>query len=299
MGPEEVWQRVEMGAGVAEMTVRELRDAFGYPRLTGRARATILAELEALGLHLEPPLEGLGLGSRIRVIDAFEREDAPGLAEPLVIGPEDAPGPPEPLVIEPGPTFVAAAEAAATEVATAARPEPSYAVVPVAPPQHPVRVPRARARRRLPHLGQAALGVVLALALVVAAAASAYVRSGDDGPAVSASAGVEAGAALGAAAGPVADAVRLQLYGVATRLGNEGRYLEAREAMLAVGAFRRAPAAARSYSVRAAQVMLAEARRAWADGRAGPARTLVREAGRIAPGLSSLPRARALVAETA
>ena len=45
--------------------------------------------------------------------------------------------------------------------------------------------------------------------------------------------------------------------------------------------------------------MLAEARRAWADARAGPARTLVREAGRIAPGLSSLPRARALVAGTA
>ena len=269
MGPEEVWQRVELGAGVAEMTVRELRDAFGYPRLTGRARATILAELEALGLHLEPPLEGLGLQAHIRVIDAFER-----------------------------PTFVAAAEAAATEVAIA---EPSSTLVPVTPAQHPVHVPRPRRRprRRLPRVGQAAVGVILALALVVAAVASAYVRSGDDGSAVPAAAGVEAGVALGAAAGPVADAVRTQLYGIATRLGNEGRFLEAREAMLALGPFRKAPAAARSYSVRAAQGMLAEARTAWAAGRIDSARTLVREAGRIAPGRSSLPRARALVAETA
>ena len=282
MGPEEVWEQVELGGGVAEMTVRELRDAFGYPRLTRRARATILGELEALGLHLEPPLEGLALTARIRVIDAFERESAP------------APAPEPPLVIDDGPepTLAAAAEAAATEVATA---RPSTALVRVTPAQPPVVLRRPRTPR-VPRVGRAALGVLLATVLVLAAVASAFVRSGDDGSAVTAAAGVEAGAALGAAAAPVADAVRLQMYGIATRLGNEGRYLEAREAMLALGPFRQAPAAARSYSVRAAQGMLAEARAAWAAGSADQARALVREAARIAPGLSSLPRARALVA---
>jgi hypothetical protein len=279
VGPEAVWRRVEAGAGVAEMTVRELRDAFGHPRLTARARAAIAAELEAIGLLLEPPLEGIGLDVRIRVIDAFERDDPAG---PV----------PEPPVAEPGPAFVAAAEAAATEVATG---EPSYAPVPVARERLPVHVPRPAARRA-PRVGRTALGVFLALALIVAAVTSFLVRSGGGGPAVPVAAGVEAGAAPGAAAAPLPDAVRLLLYGTATRLGNEGRYLAAREAMLALGSFRRAPAAARSYSVRAAQAMLAEARRAWAGGRAGAARRLVRDAARIAPGLSSLPRARALVA---
>jgi len=52
--------------------------------------------------------------------------------------------------------------------------------------------------------------------------------------------------------------------------------------------------AARSYSVRAAQAMLAEARRIHVRHPAR-ARALVRDAARIAPGLSSLSRIRALV----
>jgi hypothetical protein len=282
VGPEEVWELVELGGGVAEMTVRDLRDTFGYARLTRPARATIIAELEALGLHLEPPLEGLALTERIRVIDAFERESAPS----------PDPEPPTAMDDEPESTLAAAAEAAATEMATV---QPSTALVRVVPARPPAVVPRPRTRR-VPRPGRAALGALIATVLVAAAAGWAFVRSGDERPAVPAAAGVEAGATLGAAAAPVADAVRLQLYGVATRLGNEGRYLEAREAMLALGPFRKAPAAARSYSVRAAQGMLAEARTAWAAGRIDSARTLVREAGRIAPELSSLPAARALVA---
>ena len=43
---------VEVGGGAAAVTVRELRDAFGVARLTARARDTIVAELEALGLHV-------------------------------------------------------------------------------------------------------------------------------------------------------------------------------------------------------------------------------------------------------
>jgi hypothetical protein len=64
--------------------------------------------------------------------------------------------------------------------------------------------------------------------------------------------------------------------------------------MLALGTFRSAPAAARSYSVRAAQAMIAEARHVHVR-HPGRARSLVRDAARIAPGLSSLPRMRALV----
>ena len=101
-------------------------------------------------------------------------------------------------------------------------------------------------------------------------------------------------AAIGTAASPVADAVRLQQYHLAARLGVQGRFLEARRAMLALGPFRSAPAAARSYSVRAAQAMLADARRVHARHPAR-ARALVRTAARIPPGLSSLPRIRALV----
>ncbi len=82
---------------------------------------------------------------------------------------------------------------------------------------------------------------------------------------------------------------------MATALGRQGRFVEAREAMESLGTFRNAPAAARSYSVRAAQAMLAEARRVRTT-RPGRARALVRDAARIAPWLSSLPRLRALVA---
>ena len=86
---------------------------------------------------------------------------------------------------------------------------------------------------------------------------------------------------------------RLQQYHLAARLGVQGRFLEARRAMLALGPFRSAPAG-RSYSVRAAQGMLADARRVHARHPVR-ARALVRKAARIVPGLSSLPRVRALV----
>ncbi|HET6692378.1 MAG TPA: hypothetical protein VFG74_16110 [Miltoncostaeaceae bacterium] len=145
--------------------------------------------------------------------------------------------------------------------------------------------------------------MAVAAALLLAVAASAFVRSGGGGPPPMAAgaAAAAAGSAVAAAgpevvaAGPgIVGVVRLARYRAALRLGRQGRFPEARAAMLALGGFRNAPAAARSFSVRAGQAMLAEARRI-RTRRPARARALVRDAARVAPWLTSLPRVRALV----
>ena len=83
-------------------------------------------------------------------------------------------------------------------------------------------------------------------------------------------------------------------YQAAVALGNEGRYAEAAAAMRTLVPYRSSEAAVRSWSTRAAQRLLADAR-AVAASDPGRARALVRRAGTLAPGLSGLPSARAAV----
>ena len=82
--------------------------------------------------------------------------------------------------------------------------------------------------------------------------------------------------------------------GAALVLGNDGRYAEALEVMRTVVPYRSSQAAVRSWSTRAAQRLLADARRV-APSDPDRARELVRRAGTLAPGLSGLPAARAAV----
>jgi len=83
-------------------------------------------------------------------------------------------------------------------------------------------------------------------------------------------------------------------YRAALALGNAGRYVEAVERMRTVIPYRSSEAAVRSWSTRAAQRLLADARRV-APTDPVRARELVRRAGTLAPGLSALPAARAAV----
>jgi hypothetical protein len=179
----------------------------------------------------------------------------------------------------------------------AARPEPPASVLRVAP--WLAEVEPGPPRGRLAPRRSAVLGGLLG-GLVVAVLAFALGTGGGEGTSWDAVAGTGPAVALPAAeiavaAGAAGDASLDGRYAAAAALGRGGRYLEARAAMLALGGHRRSEAAARSFSVRAAQAMLAEARRVHARRPAG-ARALVRRAARIAPGLSSLPRMRALVA---
>ncbi len=80
-------------------------------------------------------------------------------------------------------------------------------------------------------------------------------------------------------------------YQAALTLGNAGRYAEAVEVMRTVVPYRSSQAAVRSWSTRAAQRLLADARRV-APSDPDRARGLVRRAGTLAPGLSGLPAAR-------
>ncbi len=95
---------------------------------------------------------------------------------------------------------------------------------------------------------------------------------------------------------PVSDGTRVAeaRYRQALALGNDGRYLPAVRLMRTVMPYRSSEAAVRSWSTRAAQRLLADARRV---GATDPerARELVRRAGTLAPGLSGLPAARAAV----
>lgn len=83
-------------------------------------------------------------------------------------------------------------------------------------------------------------------------------------------------------------------YQSALVLGNGGRFAEAAELMRSVVPYRRSQAAVRSWSTRAAQRLLADARRV-APSDPDRARGLVRRAGTLAPGLSGLTAARAEV----
>jgi hypothetical protein len=83
-------------------------------------------------------------------------------------------------------------------------------------------------------------------------------------------------------------------YRAALALGNEGRYVAAVERMRTVIPYRSSEAAVRSWSTRAAQRLLADARRV-APSDPDRARGLVRRAGTLAPWLSGLPAARAAV----
>ncbi len=83
-------------------------------------------------------------------------------------------------------------------------------------------------------------------------------------------------------------------YQQAVTLGNDGRYAQAAAIMRTVVPYRSSEAAVRSWTTRAAQRLLADARRV---GPSDPdrARELVRRAGTLAPGLSGLTAARAEV----
>jgi hypothetical protein len=83
-------------------------------------------------------------------------------------------------------------------------------------------------------------------------------------------------------------------YRAALELGNAHRYERAVELMRTVVPYRSSEAAVRSWSTRAAQRLLADARRV-AVSDPDRARELVRRAGTLAPGLSGLRDARKLV----
>jgi hypothetical protein len=141
----------------------------------------------------------------------------------------------------------------------------------VAPPPAPRQVPRLRRR---------VLVVAAALAMC-AIPAVGYANLADDGMATW---------------GQVSDGTTVaeSRYRAALALGNAHRYERAVALMRTVVPYRSSEAAVRSWSTRAAQRLLADARRVTATDPAR-ARELVRRAGTLAPGLSGLPAAEAAV----
>lgn len=61
---------VERANGTLDVSVRELRDAFGIARLTPAGRRAITDQLRRQKLRIEPPLSDLQLGDRVTIVDA-------------------------------------------------------------------------------------------------------------------------------------------------------------------------------------------------------------------------------------
>lgn len=141
----------------------------------------------------------------------------------------------------------------------------------VAPAYVPAPVPRLRRR-------VAIAAVALGMCAIPAVGFAGLAQSGPPAPGATSDMG----------------AVVEARYQAALVLGNDGRFAEAAEVMRTVVPYRRSQAAVRSWSTRAAQGLLADARRV-ATSDPDRARELVRRAGTLAPGLSGLPAARAEV----
>ena len=166
-------------------------------------------------------------------------------------------------------------------IGRAGRPSPDdHALAASLAPDGVFRVPRPSAATPAPRLRRRVAVVAAALAMC-AIPAVGLAGLGQGGPPVP-YATSDMGAVVEAR------------YQAALVLGNDGRYAEALEVMRTVVPYRSSQAAVRSWSTRAAQRLLADARRV---GPSDPdrARGLVRRAGTLAPGLSGLPAARAAV----
>jgi hypothetical protein len=142
----------------------------------------------------------------------------------------------------------------------------------VATPSHGMPVPRLRRR----------VAVLAAALAMCAIPAVGFAGLGQEPPSPPPGARYDMGALIEAR------------YQAALDLGNAGRFAEAAELMRTVVPYRSSQAAVRGWSTRAAQGLLADARRV-ASSDPGRARELVRRAGTLAPWLSGLPAARAEV----
>ena len=72
-GASRLRNAVEEAGGSLEVSLRELRDAFGISRLTAAGRERIARELGAKGLRLEPPMPRLALDERVMILDPRPR----------------------------------------------------------------------------------------------------------------------------------------------------------------------------------------------------------------------------------
>ena len=154
-----------------------------------------------------------------------------------------------------------------------------------------VRAPRGGPPRRGPAGAGRMVGTAAAAAGLIVLIVAAFALMGGEG----AHARTPWGPVVQDVASPAPDRAVLEArYQDALALGRAGRYLEARGRMLTLVPFGRSEAAVRAFSVRAAQALLAEARATYAT-RPERARALVDRAAAIAPWLSSLDEARALV----
>jgi hypothetical protein len=167
-------------------------------------------------------------------------------------------------------------------IGRAGRPSPDdHALAASLAPDGVFRVPRPSAATPAPRVRSRVAVAVAALGMcVIPAVGFAGLGQGDRSPAT----------------GTLSDmgAVVEARYRTAVDLGNAGRYIEALEVMRTIVPYRSSEAAVRSWSTRAAQDLVAEARDVLASD-PERARELVRRAGELAPELSALPGARAAV----
>jgi hypothetical protein len=290
---------VEAAGSRLEMSVGQVRDAFGMVSLTSAGRERIARELGAMGMRLEPPLARRGPDERITIVGA-----RPGLR------PVPAPDDPEPAAIAaPVPserprrafwsnrrrTVMAGVGVGLLVILLAAvfgsnvgkDPERGGTQAPAAGPGPPTTVspPAAPATREHPRVVAALQKVDDALAQDDPGSARRILSALD--PAV-----LSRDADLALQARILRNRVRFtESYLAAIALAEAGRYGEARQRMLALIPFRDAGVRAREYGVEIAKGLVTQARTEVAV-RPDLALALLDRAQDIAPSLSAITEVR-------
>lgn len=311
---------VEQAGGSADLTVRQLRDAFGIARLTPAGRQRIDEQLSGMGLRAQPELHQLQLDDRVTLVDVRRRalktrDETSGGAQ----APSSSPG------------------AGRADPWASARAQRAVAAsTPNGPrPRRGLSGHGWLGRRGLV-AGAIAIVVVLILAAVfgggdsqndpaVAQSPAATATSGQGVAAPAAQTRAEAlehlRAARAAVAGDdpgrarallrqidepftveaefgrrVAEVRRLarldERYLRAEDLADSGAYLAARRTMLSIAPFRKARAKAQAYATFAARSLVSQARGVYVS-RPEKALDLLEQAERLAPELAAVDAVRA------
>ena len=319
----EIRTAVERAGGRLELSVRELRDAFGISRLTAAGRQTLTKELRRAKLRIEPPLGERRLDERVTIVDARRRAskvtsppppDRPSSADARSDSSSDDPWKSAKATRAFGPH--SAASGASTTPLSAEPNTPG----------------KSWARRR----GVLA-GAVIGLLVILLAAVFGSQGGGDskDPPPTSIPPSVAedatqsraealsylklANSAIAADDPEEARALLAEIdqsnrvdpdlgrriartrvlarlterYIRAEDLADSGSYLAARQAMRAIAPFRKARAKARGYATLAARTLVSQARGVY-ERRPARALELIDRASELAPTLASIETVRAL-----
>lgn len=276
---------VVAGGGRLEITVRELRNAFGFTRLTAAARMQIADELATLDLLLQPPLGGLRLDDRVAVVD---------------VRPAPVPGPRRPSSGNRRRAVIAGAAVGLLVVLAAAvfgsRAGRGPDAPPAArPPAVTVTTPTSTTSTTAtqPPPAQSRAEVLARLARIEAAVAR-------DDPAAARDVLLSIAPESLEGHPDLRERVRIARHRVgvtagyieAARLGDSGHYRVARARMLALVPFRDAGVRARQYGVQAAK-NLVDLARSVSRSRPAWARSLLVQAQALAPNLSEIAQVRA------